>query len=323
MEKHVVLNAQRDVTLSFYPATRKTKLFFLICPGGSYRTCEESESAPVAKRLNRLGYNAAVFRYSVGEHYRWLRPLEDLDQAMDYLCSHAEEYALDPDRIVVMGFSAGGHVAASAASLARRRPFAAVLCYGLTARETLDFCAPDAPDASTLVNDDTCPCFLATGRNDWIVPAFNTTRMLDAFQAHFIDYEAHIYGYAMHGFSFGRKASVFCSRVGGWLKDCLAWLEELETGHYVSVRENADWQDAHSESLSTMVSCKVLEEHPEALAALRKRFPAQILLYTAAKKKIGSFMDTVSLRNLFELLRMSRKTLRKMDELLSAYPIRR
>ncbi len=326
-KKPVVLNAARDVTVTPYLATKKKKLSFLICPGGGYNNCEESEAAPVAKLYNKLGFNAFVLRYSVGDHREWPHPLQDYEQVMDWLSVHAEELAVDPQRVVVVGFSAGGHVAAAAASLAAHKPYAAILCYALIDRETLSYCHPEAPDAAEAVNGDTCPCFVASSRNDWIVPITNTTKLLDAFERWDIDYEAHIYGYALHGFSIGKRVygnnPVFCSRVGNWVEDSLDWLEELEEGRYISIRKNAGYQDAHAGTLSIYTSCRTLEQKPEALRILKKRFPAQYLIYAAARKKIGAFMDTVSLYNLYTLMRVRGKTLDRIDRELRQFPLER
>lgn len=325
--KRVCLSDERDVTLSAYTISEAHKPTILICPGGGYTDCEESEALPVVRALNRMGYNAFILRYSIGTQRIWPFPLEDFDMAMDHLWAHADEYGIDPQYIVAVGFSAGGHVVSAAASAAKRRPFAAILCYGLTASETLQYCAPDSPDCSTLVNKDTCPIFFASSRNDWIVPIFNTTRMIDALQENWIDYEAHIYGYALHGFSIGAEAGatgpLFCSRVGNWLKDSMEWVDELVSGRYRSIRESAAYQDEHSVVLSTKNSCKMLNAHKDALKKLKTRFPMEYLLYLGAQKKIGAFMDTVSLRNLFDLCKVNEKTIQKMDDCLSAIPIER
>ncbi len=182
----IVLNAARGVELIPYLVTEKKRLSFLIAPGGGYTNCDPKESAPVAKAFNRRGYNCYILKYSVGEHRQWPHPLEDFDAAMDYLTSHSEELFVDSEHIVGIGFSAGGHVIAAAASCAKQKPFAAVLCYALIDRETLSYCNPGAPDAAELVNDDTCPCFLASSRNDGIVPISNTTKLIEAFQQHFV-----------------------------------------------------------------------------------------------------------------------------------------
>lgn len=325
--KTIVLNKERDVTLSSYIVTKEKKATFLIAPGGAYANCDESEGKPVAKAFNDLGYNAFILRYSVGKHYKWPYPLEDFDRAMEYLADHADEYHVDTDCIVATGFSAGGHLVAVAASMAEHKPFAAILCYGLSSSETLEFCAPDAPDASDVVNKDTRPCFLASSRNDWIVPIRNTTKLMDAFERNYVDYEAHIYGYALHGFSVGEGSGavgpLFCSRVGNWVKDSIQWIDELSSGRYMSVRECASYNDIHANYLSTMNSCKLIFENEAAHRAIKSRFPIQYLIYSEATKKIGAFMDTVSLRNLFQLLKVSEKTIEKIDEALSAFPIGR
>lgn len=324
MKRTVVLEKSRDVTLTSYFGTREIKPCFLICPGGGYNNCEESEGKPIAKAYNRKGYNAFILRYSVGKHKGWPEPLNDFDAAMDCLARHQEEWFIDIEKVIAVGFSAGGHVVTAAASTARRKPFAAIACYGLTSRETLDFCLPQAPDTSELVNDDTRPCFLASGRNDWIVPITNTTQLIEAFQRHYVDYEAHIYGYALHGFRLGVETGasgpLFCSRVGNWFEDSLAWVDELATGRYQSIRDCAQWQDAHAERLSTKNSCALIFSNPDVAPLLRKKFPVQYYIYTAAKGKIGGFMETVSLRNLFNLLKVSDSTIKQIDKELSAFP---
>lgn len=173
--ENIILDKKRGVELTPHIVTDEKKLTFLIVPGGAYRSCDPKEGDPVVKKFNELGYNAFVLRYSVGKNYKWPYPLEDFDSAMRYMKDNADDLHVDTEHIVAAGFSAGGHVVACAASAAKYKPFAAVLCYALISSKTLAFCAPDAPDASSLVNDDTRPCFIATGRNDWIVPVFNTT----------------------------------------------------------------------------------------------------------------------------------------------------
>ena len=326
-QKPVVLNAERDVMLIPYTVRKPGKFTFLITPGGAYNNCEESESAPVAKYYNKLGFNAFVFRYSVGKHRVWPHPLEDYDLAMEWLGCHAEEYNINPDRIVAMGFSAGGHVIAAAASLAKHKPFAAILCYALINRETLQYCNPSAPDAAEAVNADTCPCFLASSRNDWIVPVTNTTKLMDAFQKYDIDYEAHIYGYALHGFSIGKRIHgnnpVFCSRVGNWVQDSFEWLEELSDGQYISIKESAHYQDAHTDHLSLLTSCRLLEQSPGAMQMMKKDFPAQYLLYKTAQKKIGLFLDSVSLKNLFVFFPVRKKKAEQLEKALNQFSIQK
>jgi len=326
-DKPIILNKQRDVTLTPYIVTEEKKAAFLICPGGAYTNCDESEGKPVAKAFNDFGYNAFLLCYSVGKRYKWPYPLDDFDQAMEYFAIHADEYHVDMDYIIAAGFSAGGHLVSVAASMAKHKPFAAIICYGLVTKETLESCAADAPDASSVVNLHTRPCFLASSRNDCIVPITNTISLIDAFERNYIDYEAHIYGYAYHGFSVGEGSGavgpLFCSRVGNWVKDSIEWIDELKSGKYMSIHECASYNDKYAAMLSTMNSCKIIFENDAAHKMLKHKFPAQYLIYTTAKNKIGAFLNTVSLRNLLQLIKVSNKTLRKMDEALSAFTLER
>ena len=320
----VVLEKTRGVRLTPYIVTKEKKVTFLLCPGGGYNNCEESESEPVAKMYNEMGYNAFILQYSVGKHYKWPFPLEDFEKAMEYMHSHAKEYAIDTDKIVAVGFSAGGHVVGAAGSAAKRKPFATILCYGLVSRETLDFCAPDAPDVCDLVNIDTAPCFLASSRNDWIVPITNTTKLLDAFEKNYVDYEAHIYGYSLHGFSIGEavgaKGDLFCSRVGNWVKDSMEWLDELDSGKYKSIREFAGYNDLYNENYSSMNSCRELFKNPQTARIIKSKFPVQYMIYAAVSKKIGVFTEEITLRQMLELLKTNQETIQKMDTALSRIP---
>ena len=317
-EGSIILDKKRGVELIPHIVTDEKKRAFLVVPGGAYRSCDPKEGDPVVKKFNELGYNAFVLRYSVGKNYKWPYPLEDFDSAMRYMKDNADDLHVDTEHIVAAGFSAGGHVVACAASAAKYKPFAAVLCYALISSKTLAFCAPDAPDASSLVNDDTRPCFIATGRNDWIVPVFNTTDLFEKFQEHYIDYEAHIYGFAQHGFSVGESAGAvgreFCPRINDWVDDCMQWLDELESGRYVSIRECAQYNDLYSTVFSTRNSCKAIFENKEASKVLKFKFPVQYGIYLAAKGKVGGFMDTVSLRDLYALIHIDENTVKKIDE---------
>lgn len=323
----ITLNKERDVTLTPYLISKQRTPAILILPGGAYATCDESEGKPVAAAFNELGFQAFILRYSVGKHYKWPYPVEDFDQAMEYLICHADELYIETEHIIAAGFSAGGHLAAMAASTARHRPFAAIICYGAAKKETIQYKAPGAPDASKAVTLDTCPCFLASSRTDWIVPIENTLEFTEALTRHYIDYELHIYGYAMHGFSVGEKAGakgpLFCSRVNDWLKESVSWIDDLISGRYMSIRENAKYNDTYARTLSTRNSCKVIFENQEAEKMLRHKFLPQYLIYEAAKKQIGTFIETITLKNLLQFMKVKDKTLHKMDQMLSSFPLKK
>ncbi len=113
----------------------------LVLPGGGYQYCSEREADPVALSYLKAGFQAFILRYSVGEDAVWPNPLDDYEQAMGLIRERAEEWNLYQDKIAVVGFSAGGHLAAAAAVMGVNRPNAAVLGYAVTGTGLLQDCA--------------------------------------------------------------------------------------------------------------------------------------------------------------------------------------
>ena len=322
--KRVYLNKERNVFLSPYIVTKKETPCILLMPGGAYGNCEESESRPAAEFFNNLGYNCFVLCYSVGKHYKWPYPLEDYEQAVTFLKNNKEYYHIDTEHLAVIGFSAGGHLSSAAATLSKQKPFAAAICYGVTDYDTLKFCAPDAPETWKAVDADTCPCFLAYSRNDWIVPSHNAHKFMDALEENFIDYEAHIYGYSMHGFGVGQEAGTprFCACCGDWANEFVHWFSDLISGTYTRIRENCDYVDTHSEVMSSGNSCAVIYSNKEAERIIRKHFTIWYIAYRFVKKSKPDYIATASMRNIMQLLKCNPDTIKKMDEELSVFSVK-
>ena len=321
-EKTVILCKERNVVLTCFPVGQN-KPAVLICPGGGYNECSVSEGKPVAEKFNSLGFNAFVLCYSVGKNYKWPYPLEDFENAMAYIKANGKQFSVDTEHIVAAGFSAGGHLVSYAASKAENKPYAAIILYGAAKAQTINYTAPDAPDAVEAVNLYTCPCFLAASRNDWIVPVNNTLEYVEALNKNYIDYELHIYGYSMHGFSIGEevgaKPPLFCSRVGDWVEESVSWINDLISGRYISIRESSEYNDKYSKTLSSKNSCKIIFENPQAKNLFKKKFLPQYLLCEATKKKVGSFVDGVSLKNVLSFLKVKNETFKKIDEALKVF----
>lgn len=83
----------------------------LICPGGGYEKCSDRESDPAAVQFLAMGYHVFILKYSVAPH-RFPTALCELSKAVSLIRSHGEEWEIDKKRIIVCGFSAGGHLAA-------------------------------------------------------------------------------------------------------------------------------------------------------------------------------------------------------------------
>ena len=171
-------------------------------------------------------------RYSIKEDAKWPNPLEDYEEAMELIRSKSEEWNVYEDKIAVIGFSAGGHLAASAATLSINRPNAAILGYAATMGETIKQYEQTAPDTISAINKNTCPCFIFATRDDNVVPIKNSINFISALIEHDISFESHIYSYGPHGFSTGDSSLMepnteISNRAPGWLNDSIEWLKEV------------------------------------------------------------------------------------------------
>ena len=179
----------------------------------------------------KAGYQAFILRYSIKEKGVWPNPLKDYEQAMQLIRSKAEEWNLYEDKVAVIGFSAGGHLAAAAATMAENRPNAAILGYSLTGLDVKTW-SQTAPDTISAVDRNTCPCFIFSARTDNVVPVSNSIQFMQALVDNDIAFESHIYAYGPHGFSTGdtsvqsRDISI-CGRVPNWVEDSIGWLRDV------------------------------------------------------------------------------------------------
>jgi len=106
-----------SIAIYLPPEARVTGAAVVICPGGSYRAlATDHEGQQVARWFNSYGVAAFVLKYRLGPRYRHPAPLQDVQRALRRVRSGAGEFRIAPDRIGVMGFSAGGHLASTAAT---------------------------------------------------------------------------------------------------------------------------------------------------------------------------------------------------------------
>lgn len=237
--ERIVLNEARNVSLTAYlqevggefrNIPRRPAM--LVIPGGGYSMCSDREADPVALAYLQAGYQAFVLRYSVKEHAQWPNPLKDYEQAMELIRSKAEEWNLYTDKVAVVGFSAGGHLAAAAATIAENKPDAAVLGYAVTEGEAVRMCLASAPDLVSKVDEKTCPCFVFATRTDKIVPISNSISFISALAEKGVMFESHIYAYGPHGFSVCNSSvlepgTAICNRAPQWVADSIEWLKDV------------------------------------------------------------------------------------------------
>lgn len=309
----VLLNEKRNVTLTAYIqdvggafAYVPKRPAVLILPGGAYRYCSDREADPVAAAYLKAGYQAFILRYSVCEDAVWPNPLSDYEQAMELMRRRADEWMLYADKIAVIGFSAGGHLAAAAATMSQNRPNAAILGYAVTG-EAVKGCNPSAPDTNLAVDSNTCPCFLFSSRTDNVVPVINSIKFMEGLAAADVAFESHIYAYGPHGFStcdtsVQSKDTELCTRIPNWVSDSIGWLRdvlgEFGDGCMTEPVCQAHVSDDHKEFLSVDCTMGCILKNPEgAKLVLPMLRQAEGKTGISMEGDMGSFIEKMRLRD--------------------------
>ena len=226
-------------TITIYrPAKEKeTGTAMLICPGGGYWNLYwQLEGEEVATWLNSIGVTGIILKYRVprrpdepqGEPAR--RPLADAQRAVSLVRSRAEEWGIHPERIGIVGFSAGGHLAiATATSFEKRtyepiddvdkiscRPDFAIPVYsGYLKAKDKDEIAPGIH-----IPGGTPPVFLVHGGDDIISPPEHSVLMYLALKRAGVAAELHVYANTTHDFGVRTNAHPYST----WTQTCANWL---------------------------------------------------------------------------------------------------
>src|SRR5262252_3386236 len=95
------------------PSEKATGAAVIVCPGGGYSHLADHEGRPVAEWLNTLGITAFVLKYRFGPRYHHPAPLQDAARAIRTVRARAAEWGIDQNRVGILGFSAGGHLAST------------------------------------------------------------------------------------------------------------------------------------------------------------------------------------------------------------------
>ncbi len=250
----IIINNIHNPTLTVYRPSSPNGCAVVICPGGAYAVLSiVNEGSKVAEWLTGQGITAFVLKYrlptTADANFKDPVPLSDALRAIQWVRSHAKEYQLDPARIGIMGFSAGGHLAASAGTLFSRaaefgqdavsqtsaRPDFMALIYPAITNEKdfrhacLDNLLPANPTPEALdalsreksVRADTPPAFLAHAKDDKVVVYQNSVLMHEALQKNGIASKLNLYEQGGHGFGLGRGSDDSTK----WPGEFIAWLK--------------------------------------------------------------------------------------------------
>lgn len=237
------------ITPFFAPKDKATGAAIIVFPGGGYSHLSEiKEGSDVAKWLNSLGITAFVLKYRLGMRYHAPSPLFDAARALRIVRSRAKEWNLDAHRIGILGFSAGGHLAATlgthfdagkpdandAIERFSSRPDLMVLIYPVitmgefTHSGSKKYLLGENPTAKAIklysnelhVTKDTPPTFIAHSVSDPGVPVENSLMFVNALRIAHVPFELHLYERGPHGFGLAPNDPILAS----WTKRCADWL---------------------------------------------------------------------------------------------------
>lgn len=222
----------------------------ILCPGGGYRMVSDREAEPVAIQLNARGIHVAILRYSVYPA-KFPTALTQLAKSVAYAREHAKEWNVREDRIVVMGFSAGGHLAASLGTLWQEsfleeimqmpkenyQPNGCLLCYPVISsgeyahRDSFHALLQERYDElveqmslEKRVTKFMPPTFLWHTFEDDAVPIENTLYLSQALNEKKIPFELHIYPKGWHGLSLANEETRSKKETRTLPAECQSWI---------------------------------------------------------------------------------------------------
>lgn len=237
--------AKDTPTLTPYVPAKASGAAMLLIPGGSYSGIYEGQAEPFALWLNEQGLTVFVLRYRLGSAgYRYPAQLQDAVESMRQIRGNADKWKIDPKRIGVMGFSAGGHLVSTLInrpedgeidgrkSTVSARPDLAILCYPVismitkphaTSRKMLIGDTPDdelvrKTSSELQVRAGLPPCFLWHTAEDKMVPVEHAQLYAAALHQNGIPHELHLYQHGDHG-------TGLIGTQHPWFADLLFWLK--------------------------------------------------------------------------------------------------
>lgn len=246
----VVRKVSRPTLTVFLPSKKKSNgTAVIICPGGGYHALmAKREGSDLAKVFNDLGVAAFVLKYRLPndefQDQKYIAPLQDAQQAIKTVREGSEDWGIDPQQIGVMGFSAGGHLAATAGTQfdspaidnpneTSLRPDFMILIYPVISFKdsighlgSRNFLLGDAPSRDQIirfsheyqVRSNTPPTFITHGADDTVVPVANSIELYRSLLRNQIPTELHIYAKGEHGYLQTPVFEEWFGRVRNWMQ---------------------------------------------------------------------------------------------------------
>ncbi|WP_076459526.1 alpha/beta hydrolase [Limosilactobacillus caccae] len=207
----------------------------VILPGGSHNKIMERDSERVALTFATHAWQAFVVRYPVVEHRNYQAAKVAVAQAFDYIVAHAGELAVDVNRLGIIGFSAGGQLAAAYSNRPDTHAKFVALGYPVIQPTIDERMQVMTENVATLVNDKTPATFMWGSNKDELTPFVDHLQVYaDALAKYNVPFELHQFSTGGHGMALANKYTgiVNFNRVdehmGKWFPLFLDWLKELQ-----------------------------------------------------------------------------------------------
>ena len=200
----------------------KTRPAIVVIPGGGYLYCSPREGEPVALAYAARGFHTFVLKYSVARQAAGFAPLKEISWAIGHIRDHAAEWNIDPQKIAVCGFSAGGHLALSSGVLGENKPNAMILGYPAVSAPNFpgadfmlrilegrdDVTDEDAKKYDLLahITKDAPPVFIAATAED-LLTNFGALPLAKKYTDMGRQYELHVFQYGPHGYSLANEVA--------------------------------------------------------------------------------------------------------------------
>ena len=251
----------KDAYLEIYIADKisdYTRSAVLVIPGGGYGgVCKEREGEPIGMAFMAHGYNAFVLNYSVKKK-PFPSHLIQASKAMKHIRDNAEKYGIDPKKVFTVGFSAGGHLAASLGTMwdkkeiydeidmpyGYNKPDGMMLIYpvlsdhygsfqNLFMKETPTDEEMAISNPDNYVSEDSSPAFIVHTSNDQVVPVMNAISFANKLAEKKIKFELHIYPDGPHGVALGNDITR-CgvpkwedASIAKWVENAVYWAKKI------------------------------------------------------------------------------------------------